>query len=677
MGIARWQPLQWLGLNRIPVQLAAEQALALTSFMRTIDPQPHHESIFFEHIRRLLGELSAANRALLRQHLQWVELHGGEALMQQGDPGDAMYLSVSGRLRAYVNDAEGRPQPVRDMARGQLIGEISLVTDQARTASVVAVRDSVLARLAKGPFLALLEASPGLGVALMKLIAHRLQTQGQRNPLALPVCTALLPASDGVDLAAFAHDLAGHMARLGKTRVVTVADADAMLGGAGLAQRSGHEPELRSRIAAWLDEIEAEHEFILLVGDAQPSPWSRCCSRQCDEVLLLARAQAQPLVHAVEQDCLLDQATPRHAEAAQVLVLLHDEATRCPQHTARWLARRPVADHVHIRPTLARDMARLARLQTRSAVGLVLAGGGARGFAHLGVYRALQEAGVEIDCVGGTSMGAVMATLVASDRPLDDVLPVLREAFRINPTGDFNWLPMISLIRGQRLRRIVSNSLNALAGRLPDSEDLWKNFYCVASNYSQAREEVLARGPLMQNLLASIAIPGALPPVVRDGDLLCDGGTLNNFPADVMRGLRGVGTVIGVDLNTKKPRRLDFAETPGTWALLRDRLRPRAKRRYRLPTLSAYLMNVTILYSSSRQRASQRQTDLYFNPPLERVGLLQWNRIDHIVAQGYAHAKEVLASAGAQWRLRGGGEDGVPDGSAASASPGGKGETTL
>jgi NTE family protein len=176
-------------------------------------------------------------------------------------------------------------------------------------------------------------------------------------------------------------------------------------------------------------------------------------------------------------------------------------------------------------------------------------------------------------------------------------------------------------------------------------EDLWKNFFCVATNYSQAREEVLVRGDLRAAVLASVAIPGALPPLVRDGDLLCDGGTFNNFPVDAMRARRGVGRVIGVDLSARKPRRIEFDEVPGPLALLRDRLRPRTKRRFRLPTLAAYLLNITILYSQSRERAAQRMTDVYIKPPLERVGLMQWDRMDSIVQQGYEHAKAVLAQA--------------------------------
>jgi len=216
----------------------------------------------------------------------------------------------------------------------------------------------------------------------------------------------------------------------------------------------------------------------------------------------------------------------------------------------------------------------------------------------------------------------------------------------VNPTGDFNFLPLLSLIKGRRLRGILAEGVQGLLGFDADVEDLWKNYYCVATNYSQAREQVLRRGNLVRAMLASVAIPGALPPVISDGDLLCDGGTFNNFPVDVMLRRRGIGKVIGVDLDFRKTRRLEFDEVPGTWALLRDRFRPRGKRRYRLPSLMSYLLNVTILYSMSRQREARRMTDLYFNPPLDRVGLLEWDKFDDIVRQGHAHALEVLRSDG-------------------------------
>lgn len=601
----------------------------------------HHDALLTQHLRSFLGEIEPAALALLRERLTWVEIAGGQTLMEQGQPGDSMYLSISGRLRAYVRDEDGTPRMVREMGRGQVIGEMSLYTDEPRSASVVAIRDSVLVRLDKAHFAELLASSTQVSMALTRQIIRRLQTQHERNPVPLPVTIGLLPVSDGVDLRGFAQRLAAAMAGKGRVCVLDAQALDAALGEPGATHGSASDAALNRRLSMLLDHIEAEHEFVLLLGDDTPSEWTRRCCRHCDELLLLADATREPVLHPIETDWLMHR--PPRTEAAEILVLLHPADTQCPRGTSAWLQRRPVTEHVHIRPALERDMARLARIESRTAVGLVLAGGGARGFAHLGIYQALQEHGIEVDFVGGTSIGAVMAALVAADQPLPRALDVTRRAFAGNPTGDFNWLPLLSLISGRRLRRTVSQALTELLGFAADIEDLWKNYFCIATNYSQAREEPLRSGSLDRALLASTAIPGALPPTLRDGDLLCDGGTFNNFPVDVMRKVRGVGTVIGVDLSFRKPRRLELDEVPGSWALLRDRLRPRKRRRYHLPTLSSYLMNVTILYSVSRQHHARLLTDLYFNPPLDRVGLLDWKRFDQIVQQGYAHAVEVLA----------------------------------
>lgn len=595
----------------------------------------YHDRLLGELLAQAFGELDAATLALLREQLTWVEVAGGQALMQQGEPGDSMYLSVSGRLRAYVSQDGEAPRMVREMGRGQVIGEMSLYTDAPRSATVVAIRDSVLVRLDKVQFMRLIERQPGVGVALTRQIVHRLQTEHAPAPFAAPVVQALLPITPGVDAPALARGLAQELSRFGRVRVLDAAAVQAAVG------EAADESERYRQVSLWLDEVESGHDFVLLVADDAPTAWTQRCCRHADEVLLLADAAAPVAVHASERQCLVER--PPRTEAAEILVLLHPADTPAPRGTAAWLARRPVADHFHVRPALARDLARLARLQARRAVGLVLAGGGARGFSHLGLLRALQEAGVEVDCVGGTSMGSVMAALAAADQPLGRVMDVARAAFKVNPTGDFNLLPLISLIRGRRLRVALDRALGSLVGADAGIEDLWKPFYCVATNYSQASEALLTHGRLERALRASTAIPGALPPVIVDGDLLCDGGSFNNFPVDVMRARRGVGLVIGADLSLHKVRKVDFDEVPSPWALMRDRWRPRAQRRYRLPALSAYLLNVTILYSSSRRRAARAACDVYFNPPLERVGLLAWQRFDAIVEQGHAHALGVLA----------------------------------
>ena len=613
--------------------------------------QKSQDALLVRHLNAFFGALEPEAMELLRHSLEWVEISGGDTLLTQGAAGDAMYLVVSGRLRAFVqapNDGHGGPQRVGDIVRGQVVGEMSLYTGEPRAATVVAVRDAVLARLDRPAFQRLLACSPQVSMAFTTQIIYQLQTSKQdhkhRSAADKLVTIGLLPITSGIDLPDFAARLAAQLSALGRVGVVSRHDMDQQLEQLGLGPSDNTDKETQRRIAMLLDQIEVEHDFVLLLADATPTPWTQRCCRHCDELLLLADATQPPVLHPSERQFLSNR--PPLTVIADILVLLHPADQPSPRDTARWLARRPVAGHLHIRPALDRDMARLARIQSRTAVGLVLAGGGARGLAHLGVLRALHERGIEVDWVGGTSIGAVMASYAASDQPLDTVMANARHAFATNPTGDFNLFPVLSLIKGLRLKRILRTAVEELVGFDADIEDLWKNFFCVATNFSTASEQRLQHGNLAHALLASTSIPGALPPVAHGGDLLCDGGSFNNFPVDVMRSMRGVGRVIGVDLNIRTPVRVDFDDMPGSWALLRDRLRPPALRRYRLPSMPSYLMTVTILYSMSRQRSAQQLCDLYFNPPLNRVGMLQWRRLENIVQRGYAHALQVLDGAG-------------------------------
>lgn len=600
---------------------------------------PHQDELLNRHLRTYLGDIEPAALDELRSSLEWISVPAGTALMNEGEAGDAMYLVLSGRLRAYVKDDEGHPRAVREMGRGQIVGEMSVITGEPRRATVATVRDSVLVRLTKSDFDRLLTTSPRLSVVMTRQIIEHLRSRQEHFRAARPVTIALVPVSKGVDVSAFAQSLARHLARAGRVSILDAAAVDAALG-QDMARQPAADAESSMQVAMRMNEVEATNDFVLLAADDAPTPWTVRCCRGADEILLLADATQSPGLHPTETEYLMRR--EGRVESAEILVLLHPRDTRSPRRTRAWLDRRPVTEHLHARPDVDADMARLARIESHTAIGLVLAGGGARGLAHLGVYRALRERGVEVDYVGGTSIGAVMAALVASDRHVDEVIGVARKWFSTNPTGDFNLLPLLSLIKGRRMRRAIDGGIGELWGFDPEVQDLWKSYYCVASNYSQAGEHALRNGSLGKALRASSAIPGALPPVVHDGDLLCDGGTFNNFPVDIMQRARGIGTVIGVDLSTHKARRYDSDEVPDNWSLLRDRMRPYKMRRYRFPSLLSYLMNVQILYSISRQEGKRKLTDLYFNPPLERVGMLQWDRFDDIVKQGYAHAVETL-----------------------------------
>ncbi|MDE2276249.1 MAG: cyclic nucleotide-binding domain-containing protein, partial [Burkholderiales bacterium] len=167
--------------------------------------QPYQDELLEQHLRAVLGDLPAEVLDPLRRELSWVELAGGETLMTQGEPGDCLFLSISGRLRAYVRDDEGQERAVREMARGEVIGEMALFTDEPRSATVVAIRDSVLVRLSKAAFERLLGASAQASIALTRRVIQRLQKPQSAADFARPVTLALLPITPGIDVPVLAQ----------------------------------------------------------------------------------------------------------------------------------------------------------------------------------------------------------------------------------------------------------------------------------------------------------------------------------------------------------------------------------------------------------------------------------------------------------------------------------------
>ena len=361
------------------------------------------------------ASLDEASRMELARGLEPVHVAAGEVVFRQGDAGDGLFLVVSGRLRVTV--AAGDTERVlHDLGRGSVVGEIALLTDRPRTATVHAVRDSDLQLLRAPVFQELAERSPALMSGMMRLLADRLLTRDRllTDRALPPAVRAIAVAAAGQDprpAAAVGGLLAERLAQTGRVRLV---DADAVERelGPGAAQRKPGDPG-RGELTGWLHGVERAHDYVIYQAEAADTAWSRLCLSQADVVLLAASADGDPAPGPVEARAL---ATP---SLRCELALLHPGQ---PSGTARWLAGRGVADHHHLRDGQPADAARLARMITGAGCGLVLGGGGPRGFAHLGVIRALEEAGVPVDVVGGTSIGAIVAGLCALG--LDDAARV-------------------------------------------------------------------------------------------------------------------------------------------------------------------------------------------------------------------------------------------------------------
>jgi predicted acylesterase/phospholipase RssA/CRP-like cAMP-binding protein len=595
--------------------------------------------------------LDETTRRELAGELEPVNVAAGQMIFRQGDAGDGLYLVVSGRLRVSVageGPGDGPDRMLYDLGRGAIVGEMALLTDRPRAATVHAVRDSDLLLLRVSSFTSLMERSPALVTGMIRLLVDRLLAVDQLlitdRPQAPPpgghTIAVACAGRNSRAAALVAGQLEAHLAaQLARAGSVFRVDADVVARqlGPNAAQASPGDPG-RAELIGWLHGIERTHDRVIYQPDAQDTAWSRLCLSQSDVVLLVASATDDPAIGAVEARALATSSLRCE------LALLHPADLAPSSVTASWLARRPVADHHHLRADRPGDVARLARMITGTGCGLVLGGGGARGLAHLGVIRALEEAGVPIDVVGGTSIGAIMAGLCARGLPDSErvrrVMHIARTGRRlVTPT-----LPLIALSAGRRVDQILAEHLTSVP-----IEDLPVGFFCVSASLTRAEAIIHERGPLWTAVRASLALPGIYPPVYADGDLLIDGGAVDNLPVGVMRDRVGVGSVIAVDVASETEPLTVAPYGPGMsgWRVLGRRLNPFTPA-HPVPGIAEILNRSTGLSQIRRRRAAldDARVDLVLHPPVARLRTLDFNGGIALIDAGYRYAADALAKSG-------------------------------
>ncbi len=586
------------------------------------------------HLAALFDSADPAALAELQADAEWVSLRGGDILFRRGDPGNAAYTVLSGRLRV-IDDTAGE-RALNEIGAGEILGEMALLSAERRSATVLAVRDSLLARLPAPAFHRLIERQPAVLRRISALLGDRLRHQSAAAGRARAVVRtlAVVPAAAEPDVAAFARRLAAALARRGDTLHVDARGIDRALGRDGIAGCAEHDPA-SPRLVQWLNEQELAHRFVLYEADPLASSWTERAVRQADHVVFVAKAGGPTEPGEAERSLA---ARWRGARAPRrSLVLLHDADAPAPRGTAAFLAAREVDCHYHVALGRADDFDRLARCLTGAGIGLVLGGGGARGFAHLGVLRALAEADVPIDWVGGTSVGAIIAALVAQRLAPGAAIAQCKTHFSSlkDPT-----LPIVALLAGRRIRTKLEQVFGAAA-----IEDLLLPYLCVSTNLSRAAQTVHERGPLVRAIRASIALPGVLPPVSLGEDLHVDGGLVNNLPIDVMAAKPEIGTVLAVDVSAEVEMKapLDRELEASGWRVLWQRMHPGAVRN-EVPSIMSLLTRSALVASVywTRERRAAEAASLYLRIPVADLRLLAFERIDEIVARGYEAARGAI-----------------------------------
>jgi predicted acylesterase/phospholipase RssA/CRP-like cAMP-binding protein len=596
-----------------------------------------HETLLARVICDLLGERDAAQLGALLAEMECLELKRGDVLYRQYEEADRMFVVIYGRLRMVARDAEGTETVLDEVARGDTVGWKSLLTGDVRSTTVYALRDSAVGVITRPVFVNLSRQYPEAMTRLARIAFRRARHQDATPGIfhtSDAVSIAVFPAGTprgGVPLTAFAERLSLALATGGTTLHLSSARLEGLIGKPGVAQVDAGNPS-EPMLAAWLQEQEQGYSYVIYEADDTWSPWTERCLQMADRVLLVGQGASAPVPTELDEP-LARLGDPITTE----LVLLQPDGISLPSGTAAWLVRYAAAGHHHIRLSRAADFDSFVRRVTGRGLGLVLGGGGARAFAHIGVFRALAKYGVEVDLVGGTSMGAILSATFAMGLDYRDTMKLARQL--ASPLKLFDpTMPVVSFFASAKVTRVLERIYGDT-----QIEDLWMPCFCVSSNLTHAIAMVHRRGPLWQAVRASMAIPGVFSPILAEGDLLVDGCVLNNLPIDVMQRLNRDGPIIAVNVfpDVDLVRDYDFGPSVSGWQALVSKLNP-LRRRDSPPLIFESLVRVLALNSVNEAKTQRGFAEVYIRPPVEKYNILDFGAYQQIANIGYRSAMEAL-----------------------------------
>ena len=544
----------------------------------------------------------------VQPHIAWFSLPGGQTLYSPGDAADQLFFLRTGRLGAFRHEEGQEPQFLGVIRPGEPAGEMSLVAHAPHSAQVVALRDSELFALPAEVFFAAVDTDASVMTELAQLMILRTRQAASRGTVGEPSVFGFTPIGQPGLLRPLVERIAREIGRLEYT--VTVIGVEAA-----------------SAPTEWFSEVERTHDFVLYVAEVPDAGWRQAVSRQVDRLFRVGRGDRRPPAAAPNGQ----SSAPLQAQQLVDLILIQPAGCAFPSGSEAWLDAAEPARLFHLRRDSLGDVRRIARVLTGQSVGVVLSGGGARAYAHVGAIRALRERRVPIDFVGGVSMGGIIGAGVAMGWDDEELDQRIHAAFVDSSPLDDIALPILAMTRGVK----VSERLAEHFGEA-DIADLWLPFFCLSANLTTGAYHMHKRGLLRKALRASIALPGVMPPATEGDNVLVDGAVMKNFPADVMRASHQ-GVIVGVDVTgSRNITAGDVARPQSAWRwVLSGQWR-------KGPPIVSLLMRAATVSTARDLAAAREATDVLVQPETARIEIRDWTAYAPAVAEGYRATLEVL-----------------------------------
>ena len=563
-------------------------------------------------------------------------LAGGEVLFEENSEGSDLYILAAGKLRYEKRNSDGAVHDVGEFKRLDIIGELSLFTGEKRSATVKAIRDSELIRVPREVALSILLKYPDSLLQITKIIAERLAHAKTDNKGFIPVSKtfSLLSSLSKESLDEIIHKIGLVFLRYGSFCVV---DEKMFLERTSELQ-SLDEVEREPWIIRFFSQLEAEFDYVfyILEDGKTVTSWIERALRQSDSILFIKDANEDP--NCIHLETLMDQ--KQFKNRTQVLVLVQPNPVEVVPGTIRHLQKRKFSRHFHVHFDRLDTWERLGRGLLGKSIGLALGGGGAKGFAHLGVLSALEENKIPIDMVSGTSAGSIFAALIAMGETSKGSKEKAKALWVTKDLLNEYTVPVLSLTTGKKYTEAIRQFFGSI-----QIEDLWIPYFAISTDLSHSEIHVHDRGDLWKAIRASTSIPGVVPPFIDDGVVYVDGGVLDNVPGITLKE-RGVGKVISVDVfgdiypdQDKELSSYFDKSNPGVMTNpltqitnlinFNEILRPK------FPPIGDIIIRSILASSRDRIRQTEKISDLFLQIPTNNFGLLDWFAYERLIELGY------------------------------------------
>jgi NTE family protein len=598
-------------------QIQKEEIPDIVSFLLSLD---------------LFKKLGASALEALVQKMSLASIGGGETFIYEGKEDPTLYILLQGRLRVYSVNGENFVDHA-DIALGEIVGEIAILVDLPRTANVRAIRDSLALKLDKKTFDAFEQSHPEEVIQMAKTAIRRITHKPRPTQPGENVKTiAVIPAAMS-DHVPFIEKLVKELQQIRPTMIVNQKLCNEHFG-KEIAQAKLDEGDNRI-ISQWFASLEIHGGYLIFETDREMTPWTERCIRHADRLFLVADADLSPELNSIEKELFQHRTLLSWIE----LIFIHPKEETEISGTHNWLVSRSVNNYHHL--TLSSDFARLCRFLTGRAFGVVLSGGGAKGFSHAGALQALQELKIPIDFIGGTSMGSVIAGTYAKFG-LEKTVELCHSNRFKKISKDYTF-PLVSLLSG----KAVSFLYEELYGE-SYIEDLKTRFFCVSTNVTNLTQQVHTQGLLKTAIRASTSIPALYPPIYdEEGNMLVDGGIINNLPVDVMRTLLGGGQILAIDcriLGKRNPKKISSHPWVSGWRLFFKRMNPFNKEKDLRDSIFDILRTTFTLSSLEKGIRMGKEADFLLELNMAGYTLLDFEDARDIVRIGYEQAIQKLPS---------------------------------